>query len=146
MKLISIQQADFDPGIEQAKVQSLNPGAISTFTGQVRGDDGIIALTLEHYPAMTEASLNALAGEAMARWPLKAVTLIHRVGRMAVGERIVFVLTASDHRAASFEACAFLIDRLKTDAPFWKQEEWADGDKRWVEARQSDDVAAGRWG
>jgi molybdopterin synthase catalytic subunit len=145
MKYVSIQQADFDPGAEQAKLEALNPGAIAGFTGLVRGDDGISAMTLEHYPGMTEAALNALANEALGRWPLKAVVLIHRIGRMTVGERIVQVTVASDHRAAALEACAFLIDRLKTNAPFWKQEEWSNGKRRWVEAKGSDDVAAERW-
>ncbi len=145
MKYVSIQQADFDPGVEQTKLEVLNPGAIAGFTGLVRGDDGIIAMTLEHYPGMTEAALNALADEALERWPLKGLILIHRVGRMCVGERIVQVTIASDHRAAALEACAFLIDRLKTEAPFWKQEEWSDGKSRWVEAKCSDDVAAERW-
>ena len=103
-------------------------------------------MTLEHYPAMTGAVLEALAGEAAARWPLDGVTLIHRVGRLFPGDRIVFVGAASRHRAAALEACAFLIDRLKTDAPFWKKEEFADGRSAWVEARASDDDAARRWG
>ncbi len=145
MKFVSIQQADFDPGYEQAKLEALGPGAIASFTGLVRGDDGLSAMTLEHYPGMTEAALNLLADEGLERWPLIGVILIHRIGRLAVGERIVQVTIASDHRAAALEACAFLMDRLKTDAPFWKQEEWSDGKTRWVEAKGSDDAAAERW-
>jgi molybdopterin synthase catalytic subunit len=145
MKLVLIQGADFEPGVEQAKLEALQPGAVSSFTGLVRGDDGIAAMTLEHYPGMTEAALNTLAEDALSRWPLKGVILIHRVGRMAVGEKIVFVAVASDHRAAALEACSFLIDRLKTDAPFWKQEEWSNGNRRWVDAKGSDDDAAARW-
>jgi molybdopterin synthase catalytic subunit len=103
-------------------------------------------MTLEHYPAMTERALQALAGSAAARWPLSAVTIIHRVGELMPGDQIVFVGTASAHRAAALESCAYLIDRLKTNAPFWKSERFADGTTEWVEARGSDDDAAARWG
>lgn len=119
-------------------------GAVATFTGLVRADDGVTVLELEHYPGATERALETLCAEATARWSLAAVTVIHRVGPMAPGERIVFVGAASAHRAAALEACAFLIDRLKTDAPFWKREIRGDS-HRWVEARGSDDVAAARW-
>jgi molybdopterin synthase catalytic subunit len=119
-------------------------GAVATFTGLVRADDGVTTLELEHYPGATERALERLCGEARARWELAAATIIHRVGPMMPGERIVFVGTASAHRAAALEACAFLIDRLKTDAPFWKRETRGAED-RWVEARETDTAAARRW-
>jgi molybdopterin synthase catalytic subunit len=119
-------------------------GAVATFTGLVRADDGVATLELEHYPGATEAALLRLAEQAVSRWSLSAATIVHRVGPMQPGERIVFTGTASAHRAAALEACAFLIDRLKTDAPFWKREVVA-GEGRWVEARESDDHAADRW-
>lgn len=119
-------------------------GAVATFTGLVRADDGVATLELEHYPGATEAALTRLAEDATARWSLTAATIVHRVGPMAPGERIVFVGTCSAHRAAALDACAYLIDRLKTDAPFWKRET-VDGASRWVEARAADDDAAARW-
>ena len=119
-------------------------GAVATFTGLVRADDGVATLELEHYPGATEAALTRLAEAATARWSLAAATIVHRVGPMAPGERIVFVGTCSAHRAAALDACAYLIDRLKTDAPFWKRET-VDGETRWVEARATDDDAAARW-
>ena len=119
-------------------------GAVATFTGLVRTDDGVATLELEHYPGATEAALTRLAEEAARRWSLAAVTIVHRIGPMRPGERIVFTGACSPHRAAALEACAFLIDRLKTDAPFWKREV-VDGHGRWVEARDSDDHAADRW-
>jgi molybdopterin synthase catalytic subunit len=119
-------------------------GAVATFTGLVRADDGVATLELEHYPGATEAALLRLAEQAVARWSLSAATIVHRVGPMQPGERIVFTGAASVHRAAALEACAFLIDRLKIDAPFWKREVVA-GEGRWVEARESDDHAADRW-
>ena len=145
MRRVCVQTEDFDSGAELARLETLGGGAVASFTGLVRGDDGLTALTLEHYPGMTQTALTALAGEAEARWPLAGLVLIHRVGRMAVGERIVLVATASPHRAAALEACSFLIDRLKTDAPFWKKEERESGETRWVEARASDNDAAARW-
>jgi molybdopterin synthase catalytic subunit len=144
MKRISIQTDDFDTSAECAALEAAGVGAVSTFTGIVRGDGGISAMTLEHYPGMTEAALDGLAEQALARWPLAAVRIIHRVGRLEVGARIVFVGAASAHRRAALEACAFLIDQLKTSAPFWKKEHGKAGD-HWVDARESDDVAAARW-
>ena len=126
-------------GLEQA-----GAGAIATFTGLVRSDDGVTRLELEHYPGMTEKVLSGLAEEASARWGLLAVAVVHRVSAMTPGERIVFVGTAAAHRQAALEACSYLIDRLKTDAPFWKREQRAH-DAQWVEARASDDAAAVRW-
>jgi molybdopterin synthase catalytic subunit len=145
MTRISVQHEDFDVGVELTKLEALGSGAVASFTGLVRGHGGLSALTLEHYPGMTEAALQGLADDASARWALDSVTIIHRVGAMKPGERIVFVGTASPHRAAALEACSFLIDRLKTDAPFWKQERFADGRVLWVEPRESDDVASSRW-
>ena len=108
-------------------------------------EDGAVGvLELEHYPGMTEAALTTLAESAVARWGLQAASVVHRVGAMRPGERIVFVGTAAPHRAAALEACAYLIDRLKTDAPFWKRETRGDT-HRWVDARGSDDAAAARW-
>lgn len=119
-------------------------GAVATFCGLVRSDDGVSTLTLEHYPGATEAALHTLAARAVNRWSLAAVTIVHRVGAMHPGERIVFVGTVSAHRAPALEACAYLIDRLKTDAPFWKSEV-REGGLRWVEPRGGDDAAAARW-
>lgn len=141
---VAVQSESFDPGVEMARLEGLQAGAVASFTGLVRNDDGVMAMTLEHYPGMTERALTDLAEAATARWSLQAVTLIHRVGTLETGDRIVFVATASAHRAAALEACAFLIDRLKTDAPFWKKEHGGAGD-RWVEARSSDNEAAARW-
>lgn len=145
MTHIRVQPQCFDVGAELARLEALGSGAVASFTGLVRGDGGLSALTLEHYPGMTEAALRRLAGAASARWPLDGVTIIHRIGVMVPGERIVFVGTASRHRAAALAACSFLIDRLKTEAPFWKQERFADGRVLWVEPRTSDDSAAARW-
>ena len=119
-------------------------GAVATFTGLVRADDGVETLELEHYPGATEVALTKVATGAVERWELSAVTIVHRVGPMHPGERIVFVAAASAHRAASLEACAYLIDRLKTDAPFWKRETRGT-QASWVEARDADKDAAARW-
>lgn len=144
MTTVSVQTEAFDPGAEAEALERLGAGAIATFTGLVRSDDGVDAMTLEHYPGMTEAALEALITEAKARWALEGARIVHRVGRLEVGARIVFVGTASAHRKDALEACAFLIDRLKTDAPFWKKEDRA-GAERWVAARETDENAAARW-
>ena len=144
MITVRIQTRDFDTGVEINRLEQA-AGAVASFTGVVRGDDGLTAMTLEHYPAMTEAALQAIAAEAERRWPIIAGTVIHRVGRLEAGARIVLVAVASRHRQAALEACAFLIDWLKTKAPFWKLEEFADGTRRWVDARAEDDAAAKRW-
>lgn len=143
---IAVQETDFDVGAELAALPGDVPGvgAVASFIGIVRGGDGLRALCLEHYPGMTEAALTAIAEQADARWPLTAITIVHRVGRLVVGERIVLVAAASGHRAAALEAVAFLMDWLKTRAPFWKREEGAWG-SRWVEARDADTAAAERW-
>lgn len=139
-----VQLEPIDVAATLASVEGGGAGAVASFSGFVREDDGVSELSLEHYPGMTEAVLHGLAEEAVARWQLKAVTVVHRVGPMTPGERIVLVATAARHRHAALEACTFLIDRLKTEAPFWKRERSADG-PRWVEARDADSGAADRW-
>jgi molybdopterin synthase catalytic subunit len=141
---IHIQHEDFDVADEIAALADDGIGAVATFTGIVRGDDGLTALNLEHYPGMTEREIGRIADEAKKRWPLSGLTVIHRVGRLVVGEHIVLVAVAAAHRGAAFAACEFLIDYLKTRAPFWKQEERG-GQQSWVEAKASDDGAAERW-
>lgn len=141
---IQVDAAPIDLAAELAAVEATGAGGIATFTGLVRGDDGVTELELEHYPGMTEAALADLADTAAERWSLLGVTIVHRVGRMTLGERIVFVGTAALHRRAALDACAFLIDRLKTGAPFWKRERRGDT-AQWVEAKTSDDHAADRW-
>ena len=146
---VRIQQADFDTAHEIAALTEgrTDIGAVVTFSGICRGSEGgeaIAALTLEHYPGMAEAEIMRHAEEAMTRWPLNGLTVIHRFGRIQPGQNIVLVLTASSHRQAAFEAAEFLMDYLKTSAPFWKREEGADR-TGWVEARDHDDAAAARW-
>lgn len=143
---VSVQTGPFDPGVELARLETLGGGGLASFTGVVRGEGGLTELTLEHHPGMTRAAMEEIAAEAARRWPLLGIILVHRIGPMAPGERIVFVGTASRHRAAALESVAFLIDWLKTSAPFWKRERFADGTSRWVEARAEDDEAAARWG
>jgi len=147
MARIQVQEALFDMATESAALTAgrTDVGGVASFLGVCRGDDGLAAMVLEHYPGMTERALGRIAAEAEARWPLTGCTVIHRVGRILPGEPIVLVLTASAHRAAALESCAFLIDWLKTKAPFWKREEFADGDARWVAAKHEDDAAAARW-
>jgi molybdopterin synthase catalytic subunit len=118
---------------------------VSSFTGISRDDGGVTAIELEHYPGMTESSLMRLIDEAFARWALLGAAIVHRIGRVAVGEPVVVVGAASRHRADALEATAFLIDRLKTDAPFWKKEHYADGTSVWVDAKSSDDDRSSRW-
>ncbi|MFT3811290.1 MAG: molybdenum cofactor biosynthesis protein MoaE [Micropepsaceae bacterium] len=143
---VRIQTEDFDTAHELAALSSGRDdiGAVVTFTGLVRGG-GITALTLEHYPGMTETALEAIEAEALKRWPLKASLIVHRVGTLAPGAQIVLVATASESRHAAFEAASFLMDYLKTDAPFWKREDKADGTAAWVDARESDTTAKDRW-
>jgi molybdopterin synthase catalytic subunit len=146
--MIRIQRAAFDVGAELAALSAgrTDIGALASFVGLVRdhADAPLTAMTLEHYPGMTEKKLAEIEAEALARWPLQASLIVHRYGRMLPGEPIVLVATASQHRAAALEACAFLIDWLKTRAPFWKLEETSEED-RWVEASGADDQAAARW-
>lgn len=142
---VRIQPEDFDVGAEIAALSRgrIDVGAVASFTGVCRGGD-IVAMTLEHYPGMAEAEIARHVAEAEKRWPLLGVTVIHRYGRLVPGDNIVLVATASSHREAAFAAAAFLMDYLKTRAPFWKKEERA-GDADWVEARNTDDAAAARW-
>lgn len=147
--MIRVQQADFDAGAEIAAMTkgSTEIGGVCSFVGLVRGGEGeeaITAMTLEHYPGMTEKQLSEIEVQARERWPLQDSLIIHRYGRLVPGDQIVLVVTASAHRKAAFEACEFLIDWLKTQAPFWKSEESAEG-ARWVEAKSSDDQAADKW-
>lgn len=141
---VRIQVAAFDSAALLAALEVKGVGAIASFTGLVRSDDGVTAIELEHYPAMTEASLRAVSEQAHSRWKLSGAVIVHRVGKMAVGEPIVFVAAASAHRAEALAACAFLIDRLKTDAPFWKRE-YRGEQAQWVEAKDSDDARAANW-
>ena len=144
---VSVQELDFDPGAEMAALSAGQEevGAVASFLGLVRGYEGLDEMELEHYPGMTEKALAAIVAEAEARWTLRRVRVIHRVGKLLPGERIVFVGVASSHRGDAFEACAFIMDYLQTQAPFWKKERTAEG-TRWVDARESDAVAAARWG
>ena len=144
MSRISIQLGDFDPGAELAALESLGGGGVASFTGIVRGDGDLVALELEHYPAMTTVQVERIVAEACERWPLLGVRVIHRFGRLVPGGRIVFVGTASRHRTAALEACAFLIDWLKSRAPFWKKEHFAER-TAWVDARAEDDEKAESW-
>ncbi|MEH3041611.1 MAG: molybdenum cofactor biosynthesis protein MoaE [Sphingomonas paucimobilis] len=142
---VVVQTAPIDLAAEFAAAEAADAGAVATFTGLVRGDDGVTELALEHYPGATERALEALCAQAVERWSLAKAIVVHRVGPMVPGDRVVFVATTARHRGAALESCAFLIDRLKTGAPFWKRERRG-SDARWVEARESDDVAAARWG
>lgn len=146
---IRLQREDFDTAAEAARLTRgrTDIGALVTFTGICRSHEGghdVSAMTLEHYPGMAEEEIARHVEEAKMRWPLMGVTVIHRYGRMQPGDNIVLVVTASAHRQAAFEAASFLMDYLKTRAPFWKLEERPDGTS-WVEAKASDDSAAERW-
>jgi molybdopterin synthase catalytic subunit len=147
---VRVQCEDFDVGAEVRRLTAgrTDIGAIVTFTGMVRRENeggAIAGMTLEHYPGMTEAELARVEAEAGKRWPLQASLIVHRVGALTPGDNIVLVVTASAHREAAFSAAEFLMDYLKTRAPFWKKETRADGEERWVDARCSDEHAAGRW-
>lgn len=146
---VRIQQEDFDAGAEIARLRAGNPkiGAVASFIGIVRDlNEGaaVGSITLEHYPGMTEKSLTAIAEQAEARWNLCDALIIHRVGTLPPTDQIVLVVTTSSHRGDAFAACQFVMDYLKTEAPFWKKEVTADG-SRWVDARDSDDAARDRW-
>jgi len=142
---IRIQREDFDLNREVADLTTDGEaGAVASFTGHVRKEGDLSTLTLEHYPHMTEAEIARLVAEAGTRWPLTGVTVIHRVGSLKPGDRIVLVAVASQHRHAAFQACEFLMDFLKTHAPFWKEEARGEA-HHWVEHRHSDDDAAKRW-
>jgi len=147
--IVRLQREPFDAAAEAAKLTRgrTDVGAVVTFTGICRGGElgePIAALTLEHYPGMAEAEIERHVAEAIARWPIAGVTVIHRYGRILPGEDIVLVVTASSHRQAAFAAAEFLMDYLKTRAPFWKQVEKTGG-TTWVEAKAQDDAAAERW-
>jgi molybdopterin synthase catalytic subunit len=150
MARIKVQRENFDIGAEFAALTAgrTNIGGIGCFVGTVRNnalDQHVAAMTLEHYPAMTERAIARITEEAERRWGLLGCTVIHRVGRMVAGDNIVLVLAAAAHRQPALDATAFLIDWLKTKAPFWKREEFADGGTAWVDARKADDDAAARW-
>jgi len=147
---VRVQTADFEVGAEIAGLAAgrTDIGAVVSFTGRMRADNegkAIAGMTLEHYPGMTESELARVEAEAQARWPLQASLIVHRVGALKPGDNIVLVITASRHRQAAFSAAEFLMDYLKTSAPFWKKEIDADGRAAWVEARASDGEAADRW-
>lgn len=147
---VSIQREPFDIGFEIAAIAAGRPtiGAVASFVGLVRDlagqATGLSAMTLEHYPGMTEKALEDIVGEARRRWQLRGVRVIHRVGRLTPGDAIVLVIAAGAHRGEAFAACEFIMDYLKTRAPFWKKEETEGGD-HWVDAREADDAAAARW-
>ena len=146
---VSVQREDFDVGAEIAAVSGgrTRIGAVACFVGLVRdvaGERAVSAMTLEHYPGMTERQLERIVAEAAARWPLDRVRVVHRYGRLEPGDRIVLAIATSAHRQAAFEACEFLVDWLKTQAPFWKREDTPAG-PAWVEAKADDDRAAARW-
>lgn len=149
-RVVRVQAEDFDVAAEIEAVHAgrTDVGAVTSFVGLCRDEGGrLAALELEHYPGMAEAEIARVVDRAFARWPLTAATVIHRHGRIAPGARIVLVVTASSHRAAAFEAADYLMDYLKTSAPFWKKEHLADGRSgNWVEAKAADDARAERWG
>jgi molybdopterin synthase catalytic subunit len=147
--MVRIQREDFDVSAELAALRRSNPrvGAVACFVGLVRDvNDGreVRAMTLEHYPGMTEKAIAAIVDEARGRWDVFEVSVIHRVGELRPTEQVVLVAVASAHRGLAFAACEFIMDYLKTRAPFWKKEETPEG-SRWVEARTSDEEAAARW-
>lgn len=146
---VRVQTEDFDVGAEVARLRANNPaiGAVASFIGVVRDgneDAEVAAMTLEHYPGMTEKALEAIVEQARARWSVEDLLVVHRVGRLAPTDQIVLVVVTSAHRGEAFAACQFVMDYLKTEAPFWKRESTAAGE-RWVEARESDDAARDRW-
>ena len=147
MATLRVQDADFDVSAELAALTAgrTDIGGIGCFLGVVRSGGELAAMHLEHYPGMTERAIRRITDEAERRWSLLGCTVIHRVGRLLPGAQIVLVLAAAAHRAAALEATTFLIDWLKTKAPFWKREESTDGAGEWVEAREADDGAAARW-
>jgi molybdopterin synthase catalytic subunit len=152
MAHIKVQTEDFDVSAEIVALTAgrADIGGIGCFVGTVRADarnvgSKVIGLTLEHYPGMTERAISNIADQAAEKWPLLGCTVIHRVGPLRPGENIVLVVAASSHRQAALDATAFLIDWLKTKAPFWKREDFADGEGAWVDAREADDAAAARW-
>ncbi|MDR5771759.1 molybdopterin synthase catalytic subunit MoaE [Caballeronia sp. LP006] len=149
MTIVRVQEADFDLGAEVAALRAGNPkvGAVACFVGTVRDlneGSAVETMELEHYPGMTEKSLHEIAESARARWPGSDVLIVHRVGKLKPLDQIVLVATTAMHRGEAFESCAFVMDYLKTQAPFWKKEK-TDAGERWVDARESDDTALARW-
>jgi molybdopterin synthase catalytic subunit len=146
MNIVRIQNAPFDAGAEIAALTAgtSDVGAVVTFTGHVRGEDGVVSLTLEHYPGMTEREIARHVAAAQARWPLLGTTIVHRIGTLSMREAIVLVAVASRHRDAAFAAAEFLMDYLKARAPFWKQEH-RNGEAAWVEGKDSDAQRVKRW-
>lgn len=147
---ITVQHERFDLAAEEAALRTVagDAGALVVFQGMVRGHDNstpLAALFLEHYPGVTEAEIERIAEDAATRWPVSAVRVVHRVGSLAAGEQIVLVLVASAHRKVAFAAAEYLMDYLKTEAPFWKREDFTDGSSRWVDAKASDSAAAASW-
>jgi molybdopterin synthase catalytic subunit len=147
---VRVQTGPFDLSAEVAALTAgrTDIGAVVTFTGTVRGEAGgreLVSMTLEHYPGMTEAELARVEAQAQARWPLQGCLIVHRVGELKPGDSIVLVIAASAHRHAAFEAASFLMDYLKTRAPFWKKETGIDGSGGWVDAREADETALARW-
>ena len=148
---VSVQHADFDPGAEIERLAAAEVGAVASFVGLVRAtpaqprESPVVALELEHYPGMTERCIADICALAAERWQVQGLRVIHRIGRLEAGARIVWVGVASRQRGDAFAACEFIMDYLKTRAPFWKKEWLADGSSRWVDARASDDDAAARW-
>lgn len=150
MMTVRVQHADFDTGAELQQLRSVSPsiGAVVSFVGQVRDmntGDKVSELTLEHYPGMTEKALEAIALQAKNRWDVVDILIIHRVGTLKPLDQVVLVAVSSAHRGDAFKACEFVMDYLKTEAPFWKKELLQTGETRWVDARESDDSARERW-
>lgn len=148
MDKIVVQTEDFDltTEVEFIKSSSPNVGAIVSFIGTVRdlNNESLVSLTLEHYPEMTEKSLESIANKARDKWELETITIIHRVGTLCIGDQIVLVITTSEHRQEAFDSCNFIMDYLKTDAPFWKKE-ISDKEEKWVEIRETDEKQKSRW-
>ena len=148
MDKIVVQTEDFDltTEVEFIKSSSPNVGAIVSFIGTVRdlNNESLVSLTLEHYPEMTEKSLESIANKARDKWELESITIIHRVGNLCIGDQIVLVITTSEHRQEAFDSCNFIMDNLKTDAPFWKKE-ISDKEEKWVEIRETDEKQKSRW-
>ena len=148
MDKIVVQTEDFDLTTEVELIKSYSPnvGAIVSFIGTVRdlNNESLVSLTLEHYPEMTEKSLESIANKARDKWELESITIIHRVGTLCIGDQIVLVITTSEHRQEAFDSCNFIMDYLKTDAPFWKKE-ISDKKEKWVESRETDKKQKSRW-
>ncbi len=148
MDKIVVQTEDFDLTTEVELIKSYSPnvGAIVSFIGTVRdlNNESLVSLTLEHYPEMTEKSLESIANKARDKWELESITIIHRVGTLCIGDQIVLVITTSEHRQEAFDSCNFIMDYLKTDAPFWKKE-ISDKKEKWVESRETDEKQKSRW-